>query len=89
MTIGTHKTSVVNDNSVTMVCYHSTPVVKITDTDIILNAGGWYTATTKRRMNQASKSYGLGFAVYQVNFSWYVDYKGDTIPYEDNMKLKI
>ena len=89
MTIGTHKTSVVNDNNITMVCYHSTPVVKITDTEIILNTGGWYTATTKRRMNQASKSYGLGFAVYQVNHSWYVDYKGDTIPYEDNMKLKL
>ena len=40
-------------------------------------------------MNQASHSFGLGFAVYQVNFSWYVDNKGDTIPYEDNMKLKI
>jgi hypothetical protein len=89
MSIGTHKTSVVNDNNITMVCYHNTPVVKITDTDIILNTGGWYSATTKRRMNQASHSFGLGFAVYQVNFSWYVDYKGDTIPYEDNMKLKI
>jgi len=89
MTIGTHKTSVVNDNNITMVCYHSTPVVKITDTEIILNTGGWYTATTKRRMNQASLSYRLGFAVYQVNHSWYVDYKGDTIPFEDNMKLKI
>tara|TARA_R110002020_G_scaffold268289_1_gene483496 strand:- start:454 stop:720 length:267 start_codon:yes stop_codon:yes gene_type:complete len=85
--IGNHKTSVVNDNNVLIVAYHNTPVVKVTNTEIILNTGGWYSATTKRRMNQASLSYGLGFAVYQVNHSWYVDYKGDTIPYEDNMKL--
>ena len=86
--IGNHKTSVVNDNSVTMVCYHNTPVVKITDDEIILNSGGWLTATTKRRMNQASLQYNLGFAVYQVNFSWYVDYKGNTIPFEDGLTLK-
>jgi len=86
--IGNHKTSVINDNQVTMVCYHSTPVVKITDDEIILNSGGWLTATTKRRMNQASLQYNLGFAVYQVNFSWYVDYKGDTIPFEDGLRLK-
>ena len=86
--IGNHKTSVINDNNVLIVAYHNTPVVKVTDTEIILNTGGWYSATTKRRMNQASLSYGLGFAVSQVNFSWYVDYKGEVIPFEDNMKLK-
>ena len=86
--IGNHKTNVINDNKVTMVCYHNTPVVKITDDEIILNSGGWLTATTKRRMNQASLQYNLGFAVYQVNFSWYVDYKGDTIPFEDGLRLK-
>ena len=87
--IGNHKTSIINNNSITSVCYHNTEVVKITDDKIILNSGGWQTATTKRRMNQASLTYGLGFAVYQVNYSWYVDYKGDTIPFEDNMELDI
>ena len=85
--IGNHKTSIINNNSITSVCYHNTEVVKITDNKIILNSGGWLTATTKRRMNQASLTYGLGFSVYQVNYSWYVDYKGDTIPFEDNMQL--
>ena len=87
--IGNHKTSIINNNSITSVCYHNTEVVKITDNKIILNSGGWLTATTKRRMNQASLTYGLGFSVYQVNYSWYVDYKGDTIPFEDNMELDI
>ena len=40
-------------------------------------------------MNQASLTDGLGFSVYQVNYTWYVDYKGDTIPFEDNMELDI
>ena len=87
--IGNHKTSIINNNSITSVCYHNTEVVKITDDKIILNSGGWLTATTKRRMNQASLTYGLGFSVYQVNYTWYVDYKGDTIPFEDNMELDI
>ena len=87
--IGNHKTSIINNNSITSVCYHNTEVVKITDDKIILNSGGWQTATTKRRMNQASLSYRLGFSVYQVNYTWYVDYKGDTIPFEDNMELDI
>ena len=78
--IGNHKTSIINNNSITSVCYHNTEVVKITDNKIILNSGGWLTATTKRRMNQASLTYGLGFSVYQVNYSWYVDYKGDKTP---------
>ena len=86
--VGSHKTNVTMDNNVLMVAYHNTPVVKVTDTEITLNTGGWYTATTKRRMNQASLSYGLGFAVYQVNHSWYIDYKGDTIPFEDNIIIK-
>ena len=47
MSIGTHKTSVINDSNITMVCYHNTPVVKITDTDIILNTG----AGTLRPLN--------------------------------------
>ena len=87
--IGTHKTRVSNIMNKTNVIYHNTPVVQFDNKEIILNTGGWYTATTKRRMNQASLSYRLGFAVYQVNHSWYVDYNGDTIPFEDNMKLKI
>ena len=86
-TVGTHKTNIVVLHGLTNIVYHSTPVVQFNDDRIILNSGGWETATTKTRMNQASHEYGLGFEVYQVNFTWYVDYKGETIPFTDGMKL--
>jgi hypothetical protein len=53
------------DNLRTQVWYHSTCVVEF-DKDVIkLCTGGWRTATTKTRMNQASNQFGLGYSVYQ------------------------
>ena len=85
--VGAHKTSIVQLEGMTSVVYHSTPVVQFNDKEIVLDSGGWETATTKSRMNQASNQYGLEFEVHQVNFSWYVDYRGETIPFEDGMIL--
>ena len=87
-TVGTHKTNIVTLEGLTSVVYHSTAVVQFNRDKIILNSDGWETATTKTRMNQASHQYSLGFDVYQINFSWYVDYKGKTIPFYDGMILK-
>ena len=87
-TVGTHKTNIVILEGLTSVVYHNTAVVQFNDKEIILNSGGWETATTKTRMNQASRQYSLGFDVYQVDFSWYVNYKGETIPFTDGMILK-
>lgn len=72
----------------TIVRYHSTDVVQFTDKEIILNSGGWKTVTTKARMNQTSNQFDLGFVVYQQKGDWFVDFKGKTINFEDNMVLK-
>ena len=85
--VGTHRTSTVTLQGLTSIVYHSTAVVQFDNDKIILNSGGWDTRTTKTRMNQASNQYGLGFEVYQVNYSWYVDYKGETIPFTDGLIL--
>jgi len=37
-----------------------------------LNSGGWNTATTKLRMNQAAAQFSLGFHVRQRDGTWYV-----------------
>ena len=87
-TVGTHKTNIVTLEGLTSVIYHNTAVVQFNRDKIILNSDGWETATTKTRMNQASYQYSLGFDVYQVDFSWYVNYKGETIPFTDGMILK-
>ena len=93
MTIGTHRTtcSTITDNDsnrVLMVTYHSTPVVKvINDRYVVLNNGGYYTNTTKRRMNQASLQYSLGYEVYQVDFIWYVSIGGEIAPFHNGIVI--
>ena len=91
MIIGTHKTSVrENNNGATVIRYHNTNVVTI-DQDrmyVTLQTDGHYTNTTKKRMNQASKQFGLGFKVFQKNFDWYIRI-GDKVHYINNDPYKI
>ena len=72
--IGKHKTKVweYSDGSKSVV-YHDTEIVTVyNDGRIRLNTGGYFTVTTKRRMNQAASQFGLDYRVYQKNFQWYV-----------------
>ena len=56
---------------------------------IILDTGGWFTPTTKTRMNQTSNAFGLGFQVYQKNYEWFADYNGKTYEFtKDHLSLK-
>ncbi len=62
--VGAHKTRIYTDDTgYTCVLYHSTNVVKYNNDYIILNTGGYYSNTTKLRMNQASNQCGLGYRV--------------------------
>lgn len=67
----------------TIMSYRGTNVVSFNDKNINLDPNGWWTKTTKRRMNQASEEYNLGYWVYQKRGQWYVDYKDKTIPFND------
>lgn len=56
-----HETATtVTDDSVT---YHQTRVAHYDRSEgvITLDTGGWFTATTKRRMNQALEHWGFGY----------------------------
>ena len=87
--IGTHKTEVFTENGVTYVKYHNTRVVAFSEDAIMLDTGGWFTPTTKTRMNQTSNAFGLGFQVYQKNYEWFADYKGKTYEFtKDHLYLK-
>jgi hypothetical protein len=72
--VGKHRTTVVNDDAKLAVTYHETEVVYWDKTTnfITLNTGGWWTPTTKTRMNQAANEFNLGFYIYQEDFQWYV-----------------
>ena len=83
--IGTHKTSIGADgNSRVAVRYWSTDVVAFNDEEIILRDGGHMSATTKLRMNQAARQFGLGYSVYQRDFTWYVKWRGKVLEYQSD-----
>ena len=94
-TIGKHKTAIYNDgDGFTRVVYHNTAVFKIKQHDdgtaaIILNSGGWKTATTKKRINQAAKAFNVPLYVKQEAFEWFVVANGDVFPFVDGNKLLI
>lgn len=55
--------------------YHSTVVAAISDNNgrrVLLDTGGWKTATTKKRMNQALEAYGVPYYVAQRAYAWHV-----------------
>lgn len=81
-------TSIRHDDGATIVRYHSTDVVTVRGNEITLDSGGWMTVTTKRRMNQAARTFGLPFSVYQRRGEWFVEYNGETKAYHDGMTLR-
>jgi len=84
--IGSHKTSVVNDDNKLLVTYHSTIVVKIVNNRyVILKSDDWLTNTTKRRMNQASNEYRLNYRVFQKGWAWFVETPVGVVDYYDGM----
>lgn len=90
--VGSHATSIYQSNGFTCVKYHATEVVKFNNEKIILNSGGWETATTKNRMNQASNQFGLNYHVFQRDFQWYVDFSGSNqemieVPFHNPVEL--
>ena len=85
--IGKHKTRVWSNDNFTFVQYHDTRVVTFNDNIIILNTGGYFSSTTKTRMNQTSNQFDLGYKVYQKNFEWFVDFKDETFEFTNNNDL--
>ena len=57
----------------TVITFYSTDIVKFDSKSITLNSGGYQTATTKTRINQASNQFDLGYTIYQRNGEWFVD----------------
>ena len=83
-------TSVFKDtDGATCVKYHNTTVFKLSPTgnSVTLNTGGWRTATTKLRMNQALNQFGIPLSVYQKDGQWYVlnQKTGDAAVYANNV----
>lgn len=90
VSLPTNNTVYRRDSAGTMsVELHGTEVVRFRGRHILLNSGGHRTVTTKRRMNEVSKFFGLGFTVSQTRGEWHVNFKGKSIPFRDGMKLTL
>ena len=76
-------TKVRTENGKTIVGLHDTDIVEFDENTITLNTGGWKSITTKQRMNQASFEFDLGYTIMQKNYEWFIEYKGETIPFTD------
>lgn len=92
---GVH-TEVRDEGSRTIVSYRDTDVISWDAKEIVLNSGGWRTATAKLRMNQTSNQFGLGIHVFQEGHEWFVSYlvspsegavQRTVVPFEDHMVI--
>lgn len=81
--IGTHRTVILGDTYGFEVVYHETTIFRREGNVIRLNTGGYFTATTKRRMNQALAQSFPHLTVVQRGGDWcLVDNKSDAaIPF--------
>lgn len=71
-----------------LICqYYTTAIVTLTPEDIILDMGGFPSASTRARMNQFSQENELGFRVFQRDYQQYVSYYGKTYRFFGNPKL--
>ena len=85
--LSSYKTTIAGDGEGnTLITYQSTVIVKFSCDTVTLNSGGWDTVTTKRKMNQASRQFNLGYSVYQRDFKWFVTLpSGKTVTFVDGM----
>lgn len=66
---------------------YGTNIVIIRPHEIELNTGGYGTVITKRRMNQISREFELGYNIFQKDRTWYVDYMGQIVHMGRNIVL--
>jgi len=80
-------TTVLDDGEGMEACvYHRTKVVRWGRGTVTLNSGGHETYTTKKRMNEVSEEYRLGFRVFQKDHQWFVKLPtGSVVEFRDGM----
>jgi hypothetical protein len=97
--LGTHATAIHPIPNGFAIAYHATDIVSVQDIVnaqgiasgkvIRLDNGGYHTATTKARMNQAARQFGLPYSVYQEHFQWYIEYNNRAFPFDKTAEIRI
>jgi len=82
-------TKVFTDKGITTVQLYATPVVQFGRGIATLRTGGYQTTTTKQRIMQASRDFGLGYDVFQRKFQLYVKGKsGKVRPFHEGIRVR-
>ena len=77
-----------NTNCSTVVLHRTAIAVYDHNTQALkLNTGGWYSVTTKSRLNAILSEVMYGARVYQKAFDWYLSYNKSTHDFNDGMIL--
>lgn len=63
--LSNYKTKIEQESGVTYVTYHNTVIVRFDGQSVTLNLGGWDTVTTRRKLAQAARQFGLPYTVYR------------------------
>lgn len=83
-TIRPYNTTVKNNDNKTIVTLYNTDVFTREGNRITLNTGGHFTNTTKNRMNEAFRQYGVDANVYQKNKQFYCSVCRTSYSFTDN-----
>ena len=77
-----------NTNCSTVVLHRTAIAVYDHNTQALkLNTGGWYSVTTKSRLNAILSEVMYGAGVFQKNFNWFLSYNNQTHNFNDGMIL--
>ena len=69
---------------------HGNHIATITDTDLTLySGGGWFTNTTKSRLNALIQEFSFKGGIFQKNFNWYVQMFKTVTPFHDGLVLPV
>ena len=80
---GVETTTITDRDGALVGYYRGTPVGRIAGNVVTLQTGGWFSRTTKVRMNQFSNNFVNGrFGVYQKNYQWFVSVNGKDLPFD-------
>ena len=70
-----YETTISADATHTVITYRKTQIVRFNSAEIVLNFGGWDTVTTRRKMNQASHQFNLGYSVWRDKGETWIGWK--------------
>ena len=70
---------------------HGNHIATVTDKDLTLySGGGWFTNTTKSRLNALCYEFATGYKVFQKNWDWFVaDFHGNAKDFADGFELAV